>query len=1371
MPIRKRFKMMARVASTFLIVLFSTGCDIEDYLLYLDVTLYPSPGAPSWQQIGVEGFRKGVAVNTMGGNLMVQRTDLSVDTLFGTQTVTRTFNSADFSWRWNFDLFYDGETLIDETGAILDVKEVAAWSQIPGTRWIKVDDRRIKTLGGLTHEFHSWSNGSRTKGQLDRVYWGEDQRIRLEYNWISGPSSICSMIAPDHQPQARLELVQCTDTAGCADTVMRLCFDAPDGLPVAAIDRADTVVKYTHDEESGFLSAVEKAGQPRDTYTALLDGSPTYGNINAANRVANGMRVKNAEGEVVEFEFEVLGRWANSPARRIQSIDYGANSIYKFSYNYDPAALLGSTIDVHERSGLTAAIVHVANYVTLTDHTTTIRYPNNVGRRYTWKENKHLQSVKGMGRDDSFVFSDDPRFENLLESITDSSGIVSSWERTFVGNKLQVTEKIAGVVQRKSRFMPFSQNIYDNRDPNSPLLEKMWDGQNKQMVSNTWNWGEFPYEPNTLEDGTPIGDPGDVARCFSGRGMTFNSTDAMGNERGRTYGVLATDTEGLWQIGENATGDIRSSARAAMGVWGFEWAESSNREIQFQGWHGHLVLKAFGWLSGCGFGPHAGFQYDELGNRTEHQAYLGKIDSESPDAGPDTGGVERWEYDVDRNRTKIVLTSSQCGDNKIDLSYRSDGRMLRVDRPCGSYVKMRYDAQGLPDQKTDYEDGQTHLTTFTHDRLGRLVLVDRPNGASVTTDFNSRGLVSSKIFAAGDDSTESTTLSYVYNASNQLNRLRGTVTSNGTDTTYQEDYEYDDLGRREKTIYNDGSSQTTDFDYRNRVEKLAWSGNKNFSVGYSYDDMNRQTEMRYNGTIITTNEFQNRRLRERTFANGLVRTFAYDTDPVFSPIPSYQLTLMKTVNSAGEEMEFTEANVESVFHTTSAFSRLRLSGANPSDGGNGHGEWQEPDGDSAYWEYVSVKQLDNFRPALPSRRVGFYDKEYFSFDSRSNTDAIWDYSTAEGQGEKKSFTYSDDGTRLHSAPVDSDSIDYEYDAGGAVTRRDGRDLKYNGYGQLTRWGEGANAKLAIEYDAFARPIWRIFVPDEGPVEAKFWCAGGTIECDSSGNWKSLDLGGVILDLTGANDHTYRHQDWRGHIMFLSDKDGQIVTAYGYSAYGTTQVVGQNIDREQRWVRGAQFDELMLIGSRVYDTTATRFLSKDPVFNPINEYSYTLGNPVEFWDPTGASPQAHSGGIGNSFNAAQTGINPNDKPARIAGNNDGPVDPPGEIEEIVVTGSRTDNSFFGVASLSRMGSAAMGAARGFYALRVAGPVGAMTVHAILGAKAISDEEYLTAAAHLTAGAGYALMSTYHPKLAVVGFCMAAPVEAYYAGKALHSELSQ
>jgi hypothetical protein len=45
-------------------------------------------------------------------------------------------------------------------------------------------------------------------------------------------------------------------------------------------------------------------------------------------------------------------------------------------------------------------------------------------------------------------------------------------------------------------------------------------------------------------------------------------------------------------------------------------------------------------------------------------------------------------------------------------------------------------------------------------------------------------------------------------------------------------------------------------------------------------------------------------------------------------------------------------------------------------------------------------------------------------------------------------------------------------------------------------------------------------------------------------------------------------------------------------------------------------EYIWLENRLYDPEVGRFLSPDPVYQLVNQFSYTLGNPIFFWDPHG-----------------------------------------------------------------------------------------------------------------------------------------------------------
>ena len=137
-----------------------------------------------------------------------------------------------------------------------------------------------------------------------------------------------------------------------------------------------------------------------------------------------------------------------------------------------------------------------------------------------------------------------------------------------------------------------------------------------------------------------------------------------------------------------------------------------------------------------------------------------------------------------------------------------------------------------------------------------------------------------------------------------------------------------------------------------------------------------------------------------------------------------------------------------------------------------------------------------------------------------------------------------------------------------------------------------------------------------------WSHGGALELDASGAPVAADLGVVRIALDGQ--HVYRHADDRGNVVMRSDQDGEIRTLRKYDAYGPLETIGEGDDREHGYGLGMELaidpvlGPVYVMGERVYDPLIGRFLGPDPVPQRINGFVYTLGNPTEFWDPSGRS---------------------------------------------------------------------------------------------------------------------------------------------------------
>jgi RHS repeat-associated protein len=133
-----------------------------------------------------------------------------------------------------------------------------------------------------------------------------------------------------------------------------------------------------------------------------------------------------------------------------------------------------------------------------------------------------------------------------------------------------------------------------------------------------------------------------------------------------------------------------------------------------------------------------------------------------------------------------------------------------------------------------------------------------------------------------------------------------------------------------------------------------------------------------------------------------------------------------------------------------------------------------------------------------------------------------------------------------------------------------------------------------------------------------------VQTDPAGLPCSIDLGEVRVDLA-TGQHRYRHLDFRGNVKFVSDQDGEVRSHYQYDAYGLRQVRGSD-DDSVRFAGGSQIGELMALGERIYDPAVGRFLSPDPVLQYVNQYAYTLGNPVWFTDASGRDFESALEGI-------------------------------------------------------------------------------------------------------------------------------------------------
>jgi RHS repeat-associated protein len=553
---------------------------------------------------------------------------------------------------------------------------------------------------------------------------------------------------------------------------------------------------------------------------------------------------------------------------------------------------------------------------------------------------------------------------------------------------------------------------------------------------------------------------------------------------------------------------------------------------------------------------------------------------------PELGGIVSREYDEDRNLRRITVADAAYGgvprhpDQYIELEHRSDGQRTRIARPGGGDHEFDYDSLGRLVRVRERVDGAWVSTTLEYDAAGRPTATERANGMRRETGSDAVGRVVS-IRNLRDGVVESAAA--IGYADGRLRSLEDSVRGG------VELYSYDGAGRVETVEYPDGEILLLNHDLRSRKTREVLVSDSLFRwFDRGYDLADREVSVSDSGQPLLQRVYQNGKLVETSHGNGLVRSYLYDPS-------NGQLDGSRTEGPDGvvEETVFTREGSMAFApgpHVTAVTRTFGGVVATTSE------------------EYLLGPDFGPpSQEPVVGQRVYLWldggDASGYEYDALSNALG----STAYGE----SFEYNAESNRLLSATTfAAGTIDYSYDEAGFATSRRGVPLTWTASGRLASYG----SEVLFEWDALDRKVRSVVTP----VESR-WLFGGRVQADPAGLPSSIDLGEVRVDLATGR-HRYRHLDFRGNVKFVSDQDGEVQSHYQYDAYGLRQVIGSD-DDFVRFAGRTQIGELVAMDARIYDPAVGRFLSPDPVLQYVNQYAYTLGNPVWFADPSGQNFEA------------------------------------------------------------------------------------------------------------------------------------------------------
>ncbi len=521
---------------------------------------------------------------------------------------------------------------------------------------------------------------------------------------------------------------------------------------------------------------------------------------------------------------------------------------------------------------------------------------------------------------------------------------------------------------------------------------------------------------------------------------------------------------------------------------------------------------------------------------------------------------------------QVDLTSGVTGDGVLSL------RVTSTSSDGADYTSKEGTSWFKPQLIVTISTGQT--TNYTYDDLNRLTLTKYPDGFNETRTYDNLGNMVSKKDPNGN------TVTYTYD---NLNRLTNVTYPDGTKANFA----YDKNGNR-IFMSNPNSTATFAYDARNRPTSETWTiDGSQYTINYSYDTVgnlagitypdgvsitysidaiNRATSIKKASTSLANITYTStNNINTISYANGVQTTYTYNSRDRPSRIKTTRgstvlLDLNYTYDNVGNVQGI---NTES--YTYDFLNRLTYSS----------GPWS-----TLQYGYDAIG-----------------NRQWYKEGATNTTYAYGSYNRLLAAGST-SYTYDNDGN-LKSKTVTGVTSVYNYDFEN----------------RLTKVTQGGSTLGAYGYDPLGLRIKKV----ESGVTTVYLNQGVNVLYEKQGSVVNdyVMVGQLILaKLSSANTY-YFHQDHLGSTRLVTIGSSTDFSS-NYQPFGSQYGATGN-DPVYKYT-GQQHDStigLYYYGARYYDTTAGRFISRDPASGQLSDgqsyckYAYARNNPERFTDPTGA----------------------------------------------------------------------------------------------------------------------------------------------------------
>jgi RHS repeat-associated protein len=699
------------------------------------------------------------------------------------------------------------------------------------------------------------------------------------------------------------------------------------------------------------------------------------------------------------------------------------------------------------------------------------------------------------------------------------------------------------------------------------------------------------------------------AYTYDSRGQLLTERNPAGGVVTHTYNQDGTRASTTLPSGETVGYEYDGLKRLS----GIRWADGTTRRFAYNA-RDQLASLTDERGKTTGFAYNDNGQLQRLTDALQQAASLAYDGDERVNALTDRlGKVLRVTYDAVGRRRAVTNASGET----VTLTRDAMGRVVSRADAAGTLETLSRDPEGAI---SEVIDARQNRWSISRDAMGRMIQVTEPTGGVHRVSYDSIGRPTALV----NPVNQRTEISWAPIDLPSRIVLPGQITA---------DFTYTDLGQLGRLTDANGSAWTRRYDSQGRL--VAKTDPLNRTITYTYDNRGRPGRVTHpEGSFEFSYDAAGNLIR-RAYSDGTEHRFTYDDNNRLLSAPGLTLAYDaegRIINSNGLGIGRDDAGrVSSVTYapgkTVSYTRNNRGLVTRITDWVGGATELTY----DANLRLASIRRPNGVTTELTHDASGRLVRIVDSGGRVTASVAL----TRDPAGRVTSVERNL--PRVADPPTGSQQFAYDaahqesglaaYDGLGRPTSIAGAAYTWDAASRLTAL-RSASGVQNFSYDAFGmllagrhNYVWNYALGL--PSIAVFRRVNADLRY-----FVHLPDGALLYAIDAAsNERRFYHFDDTGNTVFLTGDDGAVTDSYGLTPYG--EVVSRSGSTDNPFVFQGRYGILHLEGTdlyyiraRFYDSTAARFLTRDPL-TPVdprsaNPYPFVWNNPLLYIDPTGLS---------------------------------------------------------------------------------------------------------------------------------------------------------